>query len=61
MLKQISDLGIIDAFKALGGDFGKLERYVNTIQNPIKTKPYEQPEKSSDSLGQSYQRPYWGD
>jgi hypothetical protein len=61
MLKQISDLGIIDAFKALGGDFGKLERYINTIQNPIKPKPYEQPERSTDTFGQSYGRPYWGD
>lgn len=61
VLKSIADLDILDAFKALGGDYEKLVRYVNIIKNPIKPKPYEYPEKSTDSLGKSYGRPYWGD
>ena len=61
MIKKISDLDILDVFRALGDGFGKLKTYVDLIKNPTKPKPYEQPEKSSDPLGQPYNKPYWGD
>ncbi len=61
-LKKIADLNIVNAFKALGGDFRKLETYVNQIKTPIKPKELPQSNTFSNILGVgSGKRPYWGD
>lgn len=59
LLTQISDLGIVDAFEPLGGDFEKIKKYVDRIKNPILPK---QPDPSIFITGDVKKgRDYWGD
>ena len=58
LLKKIYELGILDAFESLGGDFRKIKSYVEKLNNPVL------PQKVVNSDSQrnfEYKRPYWGD
>jgi hypothetical protein len=58
LLKKIYELGILDAFESLGGDFRKIKSYVEKLNNPVL------PQKvvNSDSKRNfEYKKPYWGD
>ena len=58
LLKKIYELGILDAFESLGGDFRKIKSYVEKLNNPVL------PQKVVNSDSQrnfEYKKPYWGD
>jgi hypothetical protein len=56
LLTKINELGILDAFESLGGDFRKIKSYVERVNNSVPPKPVDTPVSNSN-----FKRPYWGD
>jgi len=56
LLTKINELGILDAFESLGGDFRKIKSYVERANNAVPPKPVDTPVSNSN-----FKRPYWGD
>lgn len=56
LLRSISDLGIVDAFEPLGGDFKKIKTLVDRVKNPILPKKPDPSVyiKGPDQDGKSY-------
>jgi hypothetical protein len=60
ILRKILDLGIMDAFESLGGDFKKIKTHIDRLKNPILPK---KPDPSVYITGDTVNvgRTYWGD
>jgi hypothetical protein len=56
LLTKINELGILDAFESLGGDFRKIKSYVERANNSVPPKPVDTSVSNSN-----FKRPYWGD
>ncbi len=59
---KIGQMGLLDAFEALGGDFPKIRATVDRLINPTKPKEVDPSVKTtSEPFGNPFGKPYWGD